>query len=96
VFFHVLLLLIILGAKLSLNHLSKFWGPPQTMREFTLMQGGLVEWIKYNETFAGLGKPRTDFFQHAFNPLNDPPIKPMIERIYYFGFRLIWRSNHVD
>jgi len=28
VFFHVLLLSIILGAKLSLNHLSKFWGPP--------------------------------------------------------------------
>jgi len=43
-----LLLLIILGAKLSLNHLSKFWGPPHSKS------------INHIYTFSNL-KPATEY-----------------------------------
>lgn len=58
--------------------------------EVTLMYYGLVEWVKEERGYVGLGAPRPSFYPNLWNPLKDIvyPLKTT-ERLFYFGFRLI-------
>lgn len=60
--------------------------------ELSLMQGGIVEWVKQKRTYAGLGSPRPEFHPNLWDSRRDI-VKPVDTnvRIRYFGFRLIRR-----
>ncbi len=72
------------------NHLYKRM---KKMRDFALFEGGLVEWVTEKDKYVGVGKPRQHFHPNTYDPQKDS-IKPLKERIYYFGFRLIKRYNN--
>jgi hypothetical protein len=63
---------------------------PEDMLQFSLMEGGLVEWVRVEKDYVGLGCPRPDFFPSLYNPLVDTirPIHPD-QRLPYFGFRAV-------
>ncbi len=67
----------------------------RTMREFSLLHGGLVEWVHHGRSWVGLGAPRPKFHAHLWDPLTHEikPIRPD-ERLPYFGFRLVRRGEH--
>ncbi|NIM13841.1 MAG: SUMF1/EgtB/PvdO family nonheme iron enzyme [Candidatus Aminicenantes bacterium] len=75
--------------------LAKFLHTP---KELSLLQGGVLEWVKGTgghkggSEYVGRGVPRSSFYQSAWSPL-DPSIKGINtkERVYFFGFRLIYR-----
>lgn len=58
--------------------------------DLALMHHGLVEWVKDNSKYIGLGSPRPQFYSNLWNPLVDEvaPLRPG-ERLAYFGFRLV-------
>lgn len=62
----------------------------RTWAEFTLMRGGLVEWVTNGQKFVGLGCPRTSFQPNLWDPMLDTIIPlSLTERIHFFGFRLV-------
>jgi hypothetical protein len=65
-----------------------------TLLNLSLMTGGIVEWVQQrNNSWVGLGRPRSSFFSNLFDPLT-VTVEPigMIERLHYFGFRLLRRE----
>ena len=66
----------------------------RTMLDYTLMRGGLVEWVRHQKAFVGLGRPRPAFHPNLWNPLAHTinPIDTQ-ERLAYFGFRLVRRGE---
>jgi len=56
----------------------------------TLMNNGLVEWVRGNDEFLGLGSPRPSFYENAYDPEIDSwrPFKTS-RRMPFFGFRLV-------
>ena len=66
----------------------------RSMLDYTLMRGGLVEWVWQDKRPAGLGVPRPQFHPNLWNPLVNvvKPLRPD-QRIPYFGFRLIRRGE---
>ncbi|MFQ6055144.1 MAG: SUMF1/EgtB/PvdO family nonheme iron enzyme [Methanosarcinales archaeon] len=58
----------------------------------TLMEEGIVEWVRQEKEYIGLGAPRDSFLPNAWNPLKDE-VRPINikERLKYFGFRLVRR-----
>lgn len=65
---------------------------PRTWAELALLRGGVIEWVREDEGFKGLGIPRQQFLPAVFNPAQDPPLLPLHnERSRYFGFRVIRR-----
>jgi hypothetical protein len=66
----------------------------RTMADFTLLQGGLVEWVRHEEHLVGLGAPRPEFHPNLWDPLVNV-VKPLQldERLPYFGFRLVRRGD---
>lgn len=68
--------------------------PSDALVDFSLMRGGLVEWVRQGQTWAGLGAPRPQFHPNLWDPLTHEikPIRPD-ERLRYFGFRLIRRGK---
>jgi len=66
----------------------------RTLADFTLMLGGLVEWVRQDKDLMGLGVPRPDFHPNLWDPLRNQ-IKPihLDERVRYFGFRLVRRGE---
>jgi hypothetical protein len=71
------------------QRLSSFLNTPL---KFALMEDGLVEWVRDDGKYVGLGSPRSSFHPNAWNPLSDR-IKVLNtgERLFYFGFRLVRR-----
>ena len=67
--------------------------PRRNMREITLMRGGLVEWVRKNDAWIGLGAPRPSFYPNLWNPAHNH-VKPIHSerRMRYFGFRLVRRG----
>jgi hypothetical protein len=65
---------------------------PKTLFDLTLMKNGVVEWVRQDGTWVGLGCPRHEFYQHLWDPLADV-IRPvdLKFRLKYFGFRLVRR-----
>jgi hypothetical protein len=61
-----------------------------TLKDMTLVQGGLIEWVKKGSKFVGLGAPRPSFLHNVFNPLIDEWV-PLKDRLFFMGFRLIRR-----
>jgi len=76
--------------------LGKFLHTP---KELSLLQGGVLEWVKGVEghkgdnRYVGRGLPRFSFCPNAWSPL-DASIKVIDtqERVFSFGFRLITRN----
>jgi len=77
--------------------------PRHTMRELSLMQGGLVEWVRYGDNgntgdngdnWLGLGAPRPAFHPNLWDPAKNyvRPLRPD-KRLSYFGFRLVRRGQ---
>jgi len=67
---------------------------PSNMAEMSLLQGGVIEWVRQGHKFVGLGKPRAQFLENSFNPEADEPLySPRNERSRYFGFRLVRRAT---
>jgi hypothetical protein len=66
----------------------------RTMRDFSLMRGGLVEWVRQERTLVGLGVPRPEFHPNLWDVLSHEikPIRPEA-RVPYFGFRLVRRGE---
>ena len=63
--------------------------------KFSLMQDGVVDWVKQGTGYVGVGAPREKFYPAAWNPLTDT-IKKINhnERLKYLGFRLIQGDEH--
>ncbi len=66
----------------------------RSMLDYSLMRGGLVEWVRREKDLVGLGIPRPEFHPNLWDPLVNE-IKPidLNERVHYFGFRLIRRGE---
>jgi hypothetical protein len=66
----------------------------RSMLDFSLMRGGLVEWVWQGKDLVGLGAPRPEFHPNLWEPLLNE-IKPihLDERLPYFGFRLVRRGK---
>ncbi len=66
----------------------------RTMADYTLMRGGLVEWVRQDMDLVGLGMPRPEFHPNLWDPLTHviTPIR-LDERVPYFGFRLVRRGD---
>jgi hypothetical protein len=70
-----------------------------TPKELSLLQGGVLEWVKGvkghkgDNHYVGRGVPRPSFHPNAWSPL-DASIKGIDtnERVFFFGFRLITRN----
>ncbi len=45
--------------------------PAQTALDFSLMQGGVMEWVRDNRDWAQLGKPRREFLPNLWAPLQE-------------------------
>jgi formylglycine-generating enzyme required for sulfatase activity len=60
----------------------------------SLMCGGLVEWVRQDNTWIGLGAPRPGFHPNLWDPLT-VEVKPLHpgSRMPYFGFRLVRRGG---
>lgn len=67
---------------------------PQTLLDFSLMRGGVVEWVRDGNTWTGLGEPRFSFEPILWNPLKEtvPPVR-LNQRVAFFGARLV--NEHV-
>ena len=63
---------------------------PQTLLDFSLMRGGVVEWVRDRNAWTGLGAPQPRFQPNLFNPLSEtvPPIR-LNQRLAFFGARLV-------
>ncbi|MBM3239019.1 formylglycine-generating enzyme family protein [Candidatus Poribacteria bacterium] len=63
---------------------------PRSWLSLSLMYGGLVEWVRGENSWAGLGVPRYEFYPNLWDPLADvvSPLHPD-ERLPYFGIRLV-------
>lgn len=63
---------------------------PKTLLDFSLMRGGVVEWVSDAKVWTGLGTPEPGFKPNLWDPLNETvsPIKPK-KRLAYFGARLV-------
>jgi formylglycine-generating enzyme required for sulfatase activity len=67
---------------------------PKTWGELALLRGGVIEWVREDENFKGLGAPRPQFLPSVFNPERDEPLFPLQDqRSRYFGFRLLQRRT---
>ncbi len=66
----------------------------RSMRDFSLMEGGLVEWVRQGQTWVGVGVPRPEFHPNLWNVLTNE-VKPIRvgQRVPYFGFRLVRRGD---
>jgi hypothetical protein len=66
----------------------------RSLRDYSLMEGGLVEWVRQEKSLLGLGVPRPEFHANLWDPLVNE-IKPirLDQRIPYFGFRLVRRGE---
>jgi hypothetical protein len=66
----------------------------RSIRDFSLMEGGLVEWVYGDKEMVGLGGPRPEFQPNLWDVLSHEikPIRPD-QRLYYFGFRLVRRGD---
>lgn len=62
----------------------------ESLFDLSLMQEGLVEWVRQDRTWVGLGAPRAEFHPNLWN-LHLDVVKPIDLkcRVKYFGFRLI-------
>ena len=69
---------------------------PSSLLDLSLMRGGLVEWVRQDSGWAGLGSPRPAFQPNLWDPLAETvrPIRPG-ERVPYFGFRLVRRTTKI-
>lgn len=67
--------------------------PTDSMFDFSLMHGGVVEWVRDGGDYVGLGQPRDVFCAQLFAPMDEvvTPIRPG-QRLPYFGFRLVKRD----
>lgn len=63
---------------------------PQTLLELSLMRNGIVEWVKKDAVWVGLGAPNPKFYPNTFEPLKEC-VEPIdaTQRMRTFGFRLI-------
>lgn len=63
--------------------------------KFSLMQEGVIEWVRDGENYTALGAPRPAIYPNTFNPLTDF-VKQFKrdERLNYLGFRLIKGRDH--
>ncbi|HEC85795.1 MAG: hypothetical protein DRR19_28970 [Candidatus Parabeggiatoa sp. nov. 1] len=76
--------------KILLQRLHRQLYSPNTL-EFSMMQGGFVEWAQEETNeWLGLGAPRSAFLNNLWNPMVDTvrPIRPD-KRHFYFGLRLV-------
>lgn len=79
-----------LTAKVIWQRLASF---TNNMLHFSLMDNGIVEWVRNNGSYVGLGAPRHHFHPNAWNPLLDSiKVIHAAKRIHYTGFRLLKRE----
>lgn len=66
----------------------------RSLRDYALMEGGVVEWVRHEKRLVGLGVPRPEFHANLWDPLVNE-VKPirLDQRIPYFGFRLVRRGE---
>ena len=69
---------------------------PQTLFDFSLMRGGVVEWVRDHNAWTGLGAPRPGFQPNLWNPLSDtvPPVR-LNQHVAFFGARLVCERGKI-
>jgi hypothetical protein len=79
-------------AKTMLDKLERLH--PNSMLDVSLMRHGLVEWVRKDKSFVGLGVPRPEFQGNLWDPMvNEVAPINLTARVPYFGFRLVRRSE---
>jgi len=68
---------------------------PKNLVDLTLFSGGVVEWVREDGAWAGLGQPPPELGGILRDPLAGPPVRPLKpqSRLAYFGFRLVRPFN---
>jgi formylglycine-generating enzyme required for sulfatase activity len=84
------------GARLAfelVQHLQASFQLPSLL-DLSLMQCGVVEWVRQGSAWVGLGAPRPEFHPNLWNPQVDEvrPLRAGV-RIPYFGCRLVRRGR---
>ncbi len=69
-----------------------------TLADQMLMRMGVLEWVDCKEQrsrWGGMGKLPPEFHNYLLSPEQGPsqPNNPETRRIFYYGFRLIWRGK---
>ncbi len=66
----------------------------RSLLDYSLMRGGLVEWVRDGKELVGLGIPRPEFHANLWDPLVNK-IRPIDinTRVPYFGLRLVRRGE---
>jgi len=67
---------------------------PSSLLDMSLMKNGVVEWVRNQDAWVGLGSPRSEFQPNLWNPIRDEvrPVK-IDERVPYYGFRFVRRLD---
>jgi ATP-dependent Clp protease ATP-binding subunit ClpA len=65
-----------------------------SLLDLSLMRGGIVEWVRQDNTWVGLGAPRPELHPNLWDPLT-VEVKPIRlgDHVPYFGFRLVRRGG---
>jgi Sulfatase-modifying factor enzyme 1 len=65
---------------------------PTTWRDLALTRAGVLEWVRWEDGFGGLGAPRAAWWPNLFDPQRDEPLQPSRPgSCRYFGFRPVRR-----
>ena len=64
---------------------------PSGLLERCLFRGGILEWVRFDGEWGGLGEPRPEFASYLIDPAHGDPIVPIRSdrRMKEFGARLI-------
>lgn len=78
-------------ARVILQKLHHQWSP-STLAEIGLFRYGVVEWVRDDHRWVGLGSPRSDFHSNLWNPLETLVVPTQYpDRLHFFGGRLVRR-----
>ncbi len=84
---------------LALRRSLKEVGYDRTLADQMLMRMGVMEWVhcpNNNFQWGGMGETSPNFYGNLFTPDSGHPsipTDPEVNRMYYYGFRLIWRDE---
>lgn len=67
--------------------------PPTHWGQLMLLRSGVIEWVRDQTEFVGLGKPRPVFVANTLDPQRQEFRRTVTGRIRYMGARFVCRAN---
>jgi hypothetical protein len=78
-----------LAARTMLGHFRRL-RQPRTWADLALLRGGLVEWVRHDKAFAGMGCPSPELWHNLYNPQRKEVVDIFPgRRLDFVGFRLL-------